>query len=129
MILKFSGDFDWESRVGKIVTDLNSERGYFEEKEYGESIKKVFIVLMCSNPDFNFKQRTRFSKDEHTLYADIMLDLKQFKIISHTDRERIIAEKLLSEIPAIVLKYKFKNFDLERFKIDLKGWFEKLKWI
>ncbi len=58
-----------------------------------------------------------------------MLDLDQFRIIDLATKEKIVAEKLLTEIPRIIAKYKFKNFDLQMFENDLMILVKKLIWI
>jgi len=124
-------DADWDSRIGKVL-DALSETGYrkfFEEKNYGSSIDGITVVFMCRNPEYNFKQRVRHAKKEKKIYLDIMLDLNQFRQIGQKEREKIVAERLLSEVPPIVAKYKFIDFNLLTFTIDLKQWLEKIKWI
>jgi len=81
---------------------------------------------MCRDPYLNFKQRIRFEKKSSWLSLDIMLDFDQFKNLDQNQRNKIAAEKFISEIPAIIAKYKFKDFDLERFSADLSKFMKKL---
>jgi hypothetical protein len=108
------------------VMDLDE---YFSEKQYDDSATELAVILMCRDPYLNFKQRIRFSKAENCLYMDIMLDLDQMKNASPERRKRIVAEKLVTEVPQIIKKYKFRDFDLKRFSSDLIEWFEKHGWI
>ena len=114
-------DADWDSRVDSIL-DVFSDSGYrnyFQEKNYGEPLDGITIVFMCRDSAANFKQRIRHSKKERKLYMDLMLDLHLFRKITDDERTRIIAEKLISEVPAIVAKYNFKDFDLDKLRIDI----------
>ncbi|HRE56822.1 MAG TPA: hypothetical protein PLW09_03290 [Candidatus Kapabacteria bacterium] len=124
-------DADWDSKIDKVL-DTFSDFGYrrlFEEKNYGDSLYGITVVFMCRNTEYNFKQRIKYSKKEKKIYLDIMLDLNQFKQIEQREKERIVAQKLISEIPPIISKYKFTNFDLPSFEADLKKMLIKIKWI
>ena len=59
-------------------SDLGLKR-YFEERNYGDTLAGVTVVLMCRNPALNLKQRIRHAKKEKKLYMDIMFDLDQFR--------------------------------------------------
>jgi hypothetical protein len=51
-----------------------------------------------------------------------MLNLEEMKQADHETRKRIVADHLAEEIPPIVRKYKFKDFDEPCFTEDLKNW-------
>ena len=124
-------DANWESKVDKVLDSI-SGFGYhelFQQKDYGDSLDGVTVVFMCRNPEYNFKQRIRHSKKEKKLYVDIMLDLNQFIQIEQTDREKILAQKLVAELPLIIDKYKFPDFDLTKFENDLKKFLQRIKWL
>lgn len=124
-------DINWESRVDKVLYALSDfkYRQFFEKKNYGSSLEEVIVVFMCRDTELNFKRRIRFSKKEKKLYMDIMLDLSQFSTIDQTDREKIIAQRLVSDIPLIISKYKFKDFDIQKFERDLREWLIKINWL
>ncbi|SDG87524.1 hypothetical protein ACQ86K_29480 [Mucilaginibacter sp. P19] len=129
--MKFSllSDTNWETRVDKVLHTL-SDFGYtefFEKRNYGTSLNGVVVVFMCRDPELNFKQRIRHSKKEKLLYMDIMLDYNEFIKIENDEREKIITERLASETIAIIAKYKFDDFDLERFAADIKRWLKRIK--
>jgi len=126
----------------RVVSDSNVEAGlseisdgfyegglrnYFSEK-YDDSGLNLGVVLMCRDPELNFKQRISFSKKDNTLYIDIMLDFEQMSRADKHTRKRIVAEKLVNEVPQIIAKYKFKDFDLPRFSSDLRNWFDEQGW-
>ena len=122
-------DADWDSKIDKVL-DRFSDFGYrrlFEEKNYGDSLVGITVVFMCRNPEHNFKQRIRYSKKEKKVYLDIMLDLNHFRQIDQGEKELILAQRLVSEIPPIIAKYKFPDFNLPKFETDLKQWLGELK--
>lgn len=121
-------DTFWEARVEKVI-DLLDDTGYknyFYNQDYGSSLEGITVVLMCKNANLNLKQRIRYIKKEKKLYLDLMLDLEQFLIIDMKDKERIIVNKLISEIPIIISKYKLDDFNSIKFEKDLKKWISKI---
>ncbi len=131
MKLNILGDTHWESKVDQLIDALTEldYRSYFEEFDYGSGLNKIAVFLMCQNPELNLKQRIRLSKKEKTLYMDIMLDLPTMKSVDMSNRKRIVAEKLIQEIPAIVSKYKLPDFDTPRFIADLQAWIHSIEWL
>lgn len=121
-------DFYWEVHIDKVL-DLLSDTGYrryFSEQDYGTSLDGITVVLMCQDPNLNLKQRIRLSKKEKKIYLDIMLDLPRFLDIAQKEREKIIVDKLIAEIPPIITKYKLEDFNLTKFETDLKNWMSKI---
>ena len=51
---------------------------------------------------------------------DIMLDMNQFMNIEQNERDKIVAHKLISEVPTIIAKYKLKDFDIAKFQKDFE---------
>ena len=124
-------DADIESGLNELLNALNRDGfgKYFEDRFYDDSGVKITVVLMCRDPRWNFKQRIRFSKKENKLYTDIMLDIAVMSSVDLAMRKRIVSERIVNEVPQIVAKYKFKDFDLPRFTSDLREWFEQYGWI
>lgn len=121
-----------------ILCDANQETGiieakhsfssnefykFIEKQDYGSSLKGLSIIFMCRSPNLEFKQRIRHSKKEQVLYMDIMLDYHEFVAMTHEQRVTALCEKLLEEMPPIVRKYKFKDFDLDKLVDNLNTWF------
>lgn len=102
---------------------------YFSDRFYDDSGIEMAVVLMCRDPRWDFKQRIRFAKKENCLYMDVMLDLDVMRPANSEGRKRYVAEKIVTEVPRIVAKKNFKDFDLLRFSNDLGGWFERNGWI
>lgn len=97
------------------VLDL---RNFFEGRDYGSSVKAVGIVFMCRDPALNFKQRIRFSKKEREFSMDIMLHLPDMLPLNHAERRRILADRLVKEVPERLRRYSFPNFDYAAFESD-----------
>jgi len=121
-------DSFWEAQVDKVIDRIDDTgyKRYFSEQDYGTSLEGITVVLMCQNPNLNLKQRIRLSKKEKKIYLDLMLDLPQFIEITQKEREKIIVDKLITEIPPIITKYKLEDFNLVKFEIDLKNWMSKI---
>lgn len=128
MDFRISADVHKDSKVDEVLYELELDE-HFSNRYYDDSGITIFIVLMCRAPYLNFKQRIRLSKTENCLYMDIMLDFEQMKDATPGERKSIVAEKLITEVPQIIAKYKFRDFDLGRFSADLKEWFENHGWI
>lgn len=114
-------DAYWEAKIDKVLDRLNDTgyKNFFIEQKYGDSVRGITIVLMCQDPNLHLKQRIKFSKKEAKLYLDIMLDQDLFIKITQEERNKIVAEKIMGEVPEIIAKYKFKDFDLPLFKTHL----------
>lgn len=78
---------------------------------------------MCRNPELNFKQRIRYTKKDQNLSFDLMLDYNQFVVMTPDQRVSEMCKRLLEEMPPIVKKYKFPDFDLDKFMDNLTSWF------
>lgn len=121
MKLFITSDSNTESGVGEATRGLaQALADYFANRRYNDSDLEIAICLMCRDPRWNFKQRIRFVKKENCLYMDIMLDLDVMKYAERSHRKEIIGSKIVSEVPEIIAKKKFKDFDLPRFTKDLR---------
>jgi len=116
-------DANQESGVGKVIDEIcGPTSNHFATKSYGVGLNGIGIVLMCRDPELNFKQRIRLSKIDGKLYADIMLNLDEMKRLTHATRKQIVCERLINEVPPIVHKYSIPDFDERRFTDDLRAW-------
>lgn len=131
--MRFSilSDADDETGLHEVVYEINRPPmdDFFTNRFYDDSGVEMAIILMCRDPQWNFNQRIRFVKKENCLYMDIMFDWALMVRSDHTARKQIVAEKIVTEVPEIVAKRKFKDFDLPRFTKDLREWFEIHCWI
>jgi len=110
---------NWESKIDHALKVLDLKR-VFEGLDYGSSVSGLAVVFMCRDPALNFKQRIRYSKKEKSFSMDIMLDLPEMIPLCHVDRRRILAERLLREIPKSLRKYRLPHFDYDAFESDWK---------
>lgn len=123
-------DASVESGLREISFGMTqSFEDYFSDRFYDDSGIELAVVLMCRDPRWNFKQRIRFAKKENCLYMDVMLDLDVMSQADPETRKRVVSEKIVTEVPQIIAKKKFKDFDLPRFTKDLREWFEQHGWI
>lgn len=133
MKFDITSDTNYETKISDHVTTQFPSREvedwlYF--KNYGSDLVDIFIVLMCRNPERNFKQRIRMDRKNKALYVDLMLDYDYFvSDITQEDRVNIVAKKIIEEVPPIVKKYKLRDFDLDLFMADLKEYFKKIGWL
>jgi hypothetical protein len=102
---------------------------YFRNKGYGESIGLIVVMLWCREPEFASKPHIRYMKATKALNIDIQFDQAKTESMETDQRHRFVAQKLLTEVPRIIAKYKFPDFDLPRFENDLKEFFNKLGWL
>jgi hypothetical protein len=118
-----TADSNYETRTGDVITKISGPmRRYFLEKDYGSSIEGIVIVFMCRDPKIAFKQRIRFSKKDKKLYMDTMMDYESMVSAPNDEaRFNLIKEKLVMELPLIINKYKFPEFDQEKFILDLQN--------
>ena len=126
-----TSDANWETGLSKLVSGFNNNAAsdFFDKKNYGSSLTGLSIVLMCRDPNLVFKQRIRFSKYENILYADLMFDYNQFVDLNLRERQKVVAGKIRTEIPSIIMKYKFKDFNLPEFEKDTILWLTKINWL
>lgn len=124
-------DSNWEARIEEALYPLSDlgYRQYFEEIDYGIGLLGIVVVVMCRDPDLNFKQRIRLVKNEKILYMDIMLESPAMEVASTEGRKKIVIERLLKDVPPIISKYKIDDFDSPRFISDFEGWMQKTGWI
>ncbi|MBK8302003.1 MAG: hypothetical protein WBC19_02170 [Pyrinomonadaceae bacterium] len=131
--MKFFTTYDANSEANlDEVLDALDEGGFeqfFADKFYDDSGIEMAVVLMCRNPQLNFAQRIRFSKKENCLYMDLMLDLDIMRRVDSKTKKQIVGERFVLEIPQIIKKKGFRDFDLNRFTKDLRSWFVCQDWI
>jgi hypothetical protein len=126
--MRFSivADCNWESKVDYVLSVLRGDEPtrspleYFYDRDYGDSVAEIGLVLMCRDPGHEFKQRIKLAKKEKILSLDVMLDLNLMIEADHPSRRRIVADALVSELLRILAKYRFSSFDRDRFGNDFR---------
>ncbi len=125
MKLILTSDSNVETGVGDIdfrTPQLEAIR----QSDYGPGVRAIGIILMCRSPHLNFHRRIRFHKKDRFFGIDVMLDYYQMRDASHETRCRLVAQKLLDEIPAIITKRNFSEFDTKSFIRDFMFWIQSL---
>src|SRR5688572_19040015 len=124
MHFRITSDANQESGVGEVADELSGPtRQHFVPRDYGNGLPRLCVVLMCRDPHLDFKRRVRFSKNDETLYMDVMLHLSDMIPLTHDERRSVIVQRLEQEIPEVLTKYAFRDFDQSRFESDLHEWF------
>ena len=123
MVIFITSDSNREAEIHTVISKIKSQgiADYFGVKNYGNDLVDVSLFLICRDPQYNFKQRIKFKKAEKRLYIDIMFDLYEMVNAGMETRQKIVVHKLINEIPPIIEKYKFKDFDLVKFEADWKN--------
>lgn len=125
-------DTNYEAKIDQVTDTFPAREleDWLHFKNYGSDLVDIGIVLMCRNPEYNFKQRIRMDRKDKILYIDLMLNYYYFTSnITQEDRINAVAKKIIEEVPPIVKKYKFKDFDTDLFISDLKMYFIEIGWI
>lgn len=123
MHVRITSDANAESGVASIVYEISGPtRHYFAAKSYGLGLLGLVIVLMCRDPELNFRRRLRFDRKKETVLMDIMLDLTEMRNADHERRKQIVLERIAAEVPEVLKKYSISEFDEPAFVADLKSW-------
>jgi hypothetical protein len=102
----------WETKVADSLSLFVSENlKIFFSKYYGSDLNDIFIVLMCRQPEHNFKERIRYIKKEKALYMDIILDFNLLIKSLQEERNQNVFAKLIKEVPDIIAKYKYRTIN------------------
>ncbi|PYJ51171.1 MAG: hypothetical protein DME83_07865 [Verrucomicrobia bacterium] len=124
MHFRVTADTNQESGVGAVVDELSGPtRKHFVPRDYGSGLPRLCVVLICRDPHLDFEKRVRFSKKDQTLYMDVILHLPEMIPLTHDERRRVILQRLELEIPEVLTKYEFRDFDRARFESDMHDWF------
>jgi hypothetical protein len=124
MHFRITADTNQESGIGSVVEELSGPtRQHFASRDYGSGLPRLCVVIMCRDPKLEFKRRVRFSKQDQTLYMDVMLHLPDLVPLGHSERRRAVLARLKEEIREVLTKYKFQDFDQPKFEAELCSWF------
>ncbi|ATQ78418.1 hypothetical protein CR152_30825 [Massilia violaceinigra] len=122
-----TGDCDHDSGLPDVLLWLNQpEQEEAFAKDYGEGLASLAVILVCSKHIVDVKPRIRHSKKEKRLYMDIMLVYTEFVLLTAENKKARVLEALLEDVPRIVRKYKFADFDTELFISDFNRYFSGL---
>lgn len=130
-----------EFEESDVLTNLSQKlKKYFSSRSYGESIKSFMIGIICVKPEFESFFKVRKPKyveskvevhngilvEVKNCYSyDIKLDYTTMTNLSREAVERLLASEIIMSLTYIdALPKKIKDFDKERFKSDMKDYFE-----
>ena len=92
-------------------------------KEYGEGLGELVIDVICSKLLDGVKPRIRHAKKTRCLSMDIMLGYDDFVRLTAEEKKERVLKRLLEDVPPIVRKYKFSDFDTELFLTDFNKYY------
>lgn len=125
-----------------FITSFSDElKNYFTDKSYGNDLKEIAIGVICVSIGFEnfFKPRKpKYTKDvkkvesegfsyeiEKCLEYDLKLDFGTFKKGTEEENKKLLAREILASLSVLdTMKSKIKDFDAEKFKADLEGYFK-----
>jgi hypothetical protein len=119
MRVSILSDTHWEAKIEHATRTL-SLNAFFAERDYGPGLTSLVVILMCRDPELEFKRRVRLDRKTRTLYSDIMLALPAMRSIGHAGRRSVIAQRLVAEISPTIAEYRLPDFDLPRFNYDFQ---------
>lgn len=117
MNLKILCDINWESKVDHAVKVI--DKALMSDRDYGDEIDKIVVILNCRSPELEHQQRIRFAKKERIFYVDVMLNLAEFVRSTHVARRRRIFEELTAQLRDALHARKLRNFRVDEFMSDL----------
>lgn len=114
---------------------------HFKDKHYGNDLIEIVIGVICVSPGFEpfFKpKRPQYIKDKKTfktdgfsydveksLGYDIKLDFEKLKNGTELERMQQLAFEIISSLSIFdKMKTKIKDFNFEKFKVDLEAYFK-----
>lgn len=128
MRLRISADAEWQSGVGQVVDWLATTNYFdvFENRDYGAAVEGMGVFLICRDPIYGFKRRIKHLKKDKRFYMDIMLNLSDFVDVKFEARRILVLKALVKEVPEVLKKYSFVDFDRDTFLADFNKTFSPL---
>lgn len=120
MKLWISADSDWRTYTGRILSEIGRIEPGYSERDYGASVTRVSMILMCREPELNFRQRHRFSEGKGEYYTDIMLDYGVMLAADMHGRMSHVVEQIGRQLEVQLAKRTFEDFDVARFLRDIR---------
>ncbi|MEZ5037266.1 MAG: hypothetical protein R2760_07230 [Chitinophagales bacterium] len=104
-----------------------------ENKNYGEDVDKIFIIMICREAGYTFKVRKRYTKEKHGVIMgipyteknligiDCILDFNKTMSLSLKEQKLYLLQELKKTFTSIqTYKKKLKNFDFDAFENDIQ---------
>ncbi|TAF94881.1 MAG: hypothetical protein EAZ46_09090 [Runella sp.] len=122
------GDFSHElshRRYREAVDIIERELDtFFELKEYGERIMKIYCGVICGSKEFEQFLSVRPAKllrKEPALEFEFKLDFQTYKAMNDEERLKYIASEYFKNLKDIFANKPIKGFDSELFIQDLEA--------
>jgi hypothetical protein len=121
---------EWDEQCGllisKVFAILDGLKAGFKQKNYGESISQINVVMTCMGRDL--KQRKRFKKSEGVFEYDILLDYYLIKSVELDEKKAIVRKQIIEITAKTFSTYKFEDFDKAAFLADMNGIVNAIEW-
>ena len=102
---------------------------YFKKKKYERQFPTIYIVYICLDAEVRFRKRLRYTKNNHLLSFDIILDPIEMVSLTHDQRVRVIIKKTIFDLDLILGKYEKKlGFQKNELIADLIRFCQSQKW-
>jgi hypothetical protein len=120
MDIRFIPEWDFDTGISAEIVLILAHRikESFSEKFYGNSIELMGIVLICRRHAFS--QRKQYKKDLRRLTYDIILDYFLIKNVAIEEKIAIIKRQVIEVSEQTFSRYRFEDFNKDRFLTDLK---------
>ena len=119
-----------QDKVDMVYTLSDKMSTFFKEKNYGDDIKSYSIGVICVPPENEhlFKKNIvpKYTRDniENSLEYGISLKLDSFIQANGKESVKILAEDIYASLALLnTLKKKIKDFDFDKFKLDMEKFF------
>lgn len=124
-----TGDVTSESKLLELILrwSIRTEK-HFEERNYGDGVEQICVVLVCLDAwlHVSHKPRNSFSKKDRCVYVDVMLENDAVTKMTDVERQLYVCDRLANDIPKqlqrCVDKAIVRNFDMDRFRVDWLEW-------
>lgn len=124
MKFSVSSDANWETRTDRISRELSKRNEFFADKPYGAGVAVLGLVLMCRDPDLDFRQRITYKQKRAELYVDIMLDYETMVSAPMIERLTHVVIQIKAQMRAVLFDKKLRDFNKEGFLSDLDFWLD-----
>lgn len=100
---------------------------YFENKNYGPSIRTIYSGFICVAKDYEqiiVKRKPKLLRKEPALEFEYKLDFETYKSITDEERRKYIAVEYFNNLKEVLATKKLKDFDNATFLQDLETFFK-----
>lgn len=130
-----------EDKTNLIIGLSHKLSEYFSAKHYGDDLVQIYIRIICVSREFDWFSTERMPKyvsyrkyvnrdgieiiEDRVLSFSKKIDYESFKNQSDDENKKMLASAILDSLSNLdALPKKVKDFDKERFKEDVKAFFD-----